>query len=257
MLKQRIARGDILIGSFAFLGSPDVVEILALAGMDYVIIDTEHSPKDWGMIQHMIRAANLHDLPVLIRVAENAEKLILQCLEIGADGIVLPFVQDAADAERAARASFYPPMGERGTCTVTRMTGYGARRATFLDHCRAENDRLVLVAQVEDRKGIDNIDAIIAAPPGIDAVLVGRSDLAASFGHPGNVEAGEVLAATDRVIDAVASAARPVAIAMGIYTHDEVVRWKAKGCTVFFAPSDGLLMYNAARSWLHSLKGSE
>lgn len=257
MLKERIARGDVLFGSFAFLGSPDIIEILALAGMDYVIIDTEHSPKDWGTIQHMIRAANLHNLPVLVRVSENSEKLILQCLEIGADGIVLPFVQDGADAERAARAMFYPPTGERGTCTVTRMTGYGARRGAFLDHCRAQNDRLVLIAQVEDRKGVDNIDAIIAAAPGIDAVLVGRSDLASSFGRPGNVEAEEVLAATDRVLEATARSARPVATAMGIYTPGEVLRWKSKGCRIFFAPSDGILMYDAARLWLQNLRGAE
>ncbi len=257
MLKERIAGGDVTIGTFAFLGSPDMVEILALAGMDYIIIDTEHSPKDWSMLQHMIRAANLHKLPVLIRVSENSEKLILQCLEIGADGLVIPFVQTGADAERAARAMYYPPHGNRGTCTVTRMTGFGAHRSGFLDHCRAQNDRLVLFAQVEDQAGVENIDAILEAQPGVDAVVVGRSDLASSSGVPGPVEAPEVLAATDQVIAAAGRAKRRAAIAMGIYTADEIAVWKAKGCTVFFAPSDGILMYNAAKLWLENLRGSK
>src|SRR5688500_12000261 len=120
MLKERIARGDTVLGSFVFFSSPEMVEIMALGGMDYIIIDTEHSPKDWNTLEHMIRAANLHDLPALIRVSENSEKLILQCLEIGADGLVIPFVQSGEDVRRAAGAMNYPPRGNRGTCTLTR-----------------------------------------------------------------------------------------------------------------------------------------
>lgn len=255
MLKQRIANRETIVGSFVFLGSPEMVEIMALAGMDYVIIDTEHSPKDWNTIQHMIRAANVHKLPALVRVAENNEKLILQCLEIGADGLVIPFVQTGEDASKAANAMYYAPTGNRGTCTLTRMTGYGARRSSFLDYCRAQDDRLVLMAQVESSMGVDNIDAIVASEPGIDVVLVGRSDLASSYGTPGNVEAEPVLAATDRILAAAASSPRKPAVAMGIYTAAEIARWKSKGSTIFFAPSDGVLAFNAARQWLTDVRG--
>lgn len=254
MLKERIARGETVLGTFVFLSSPEMVEIMALAGMDYIIIDTEHSPKDWSTLEHMIRAANLHDLPALIRVSENSEKLILQCLEIGADGLVIPFVQSGEDVRRAASAMNYPPRGNRGTCTLTRMTGFGARRAGFLEHCAKQNERLVLFAQVEDRTGVDAIEAILATDPGVDAVLVGRSDLASSYGVPGNVDAPEVLEATDRILDAV-KARKGAAAAMGIYGPAEIARWKSKNCTVFFAPSDGILAYNAARTWLDDLRG--
>ncbi|MHA6646034.1 HpcH/HpaI aldolase family protein [Mesorhizobium sp. A623] len=256
MLKKRIARGETVVGSFVFLASPEMVEILALAGMDYIIVDMEHSPKDWNTIQHMIRAANLHKLPVLIRVSENSEKLILQCLEIGADGLVVPFVQNGAHVASATRAMLYPPEGTRGTCTLTRMTGYGAHRGRFLEHCRAQNERLVLFAQVEDRAGVDDIDGILSAEPGVDAVLIGRSDLASSYGTPGDVESADVLAATDRILDA-ARARGGRATAMGIYTAAEIARWKSKGCNVFFAPSDGILAFNAARQWLQDVRGKE
>ena len=255
MLRERIAKSETLVGSFVFLPSPDMVEILALAGMDFVIIDIEHSPKDWDTIIHMIRAANIHDLPALIRVSENSEKLILQCLEIGADGLVLPFVQSAEDVKRAVAASFYPPEGARGTCTLTRMTGYGDKRSRFIEHCRKQNERLVIIGQVEDKLGVENIEAILSVKPGLDAVLVGRSDLAASLGEPGNVESGEVLAATGKILDAIGKFPG-VAAAMGIYGAAEIERWKSENCTIFFAPSDGILALNGARAWLENVRGT-
>jgi 4-hydroxy-2-oxoheptanedioate aldolase len=254
MLKTRISQREPLVASFVFLPSPALVEILAVAGFDFIIIDMEHSPKDWGTVEHMIRAANVHRLPALIRVSENSEKLILQCLEIGADGIVLPFVQSAEHVRRAADATFYPPNGRRGTCTVTRMTDYGARRSRFLDHCRAQNDRLVIIAQIEDVAGVENIEEIVAVEPGIDAVLIGRSDLASAFGAPGQVDDAKVLEATDRMLTAIGAAPRKVAVSMGAYTAAEVSRWTAKGCTIFFAASEGLLFHNAATAWLQDIR---
>jgi 2-keto-3-deoxy-L-rhamnonate aldolase RhmA len=254
MLKSRIAQGDHLVGTFVFLPSPALVEILAKAGFDFIIIDTEHAPKDWGTLEHMIRAANIHGLPVLVRVSENSEKLILQCLEIGADGIVLPFVQSAAQASSAANAVYYPPKGRRGTCTVTRMTGYGAHRQRFLEHCREQNDRLVIIAQIEDITGVENIDAIIAADPGIDVVLLGRSDLASALGAPGQVDDPRVLEASDKILSAIRHGPRKVAASVGAYTAAEVARWTAQGCTIFFAASEGLLFFNAATNWLKDVR---
>jgi 2-keto-3-deoxy-L-rhamnonate aldolase RhmA len=254
MLKERIAQGDTVLGTFVFLSSPEMVEIMALAGMDYIIIDLEHSPKDWNTVSHMIRAANIHNLPALVRVSENSEKLILQCLEIGADGLVIPFVQSAEDVRQAASAMHYPPLGARGTCTLTRMTGFGARRGEFLDYCRQQNERLVLFGQVEDRLGVENIEAILGVKPGLDAVLIGRSDLASSLGSPGNVEAPETLEATGKILDAIARH-KGVAAAMGIYGAAEIDRWRS-ACTVFFAPSDGILAFNAARGWIGDIKGN-
>ncbi|MEN9776170.1 MAG: hypothetical protein RL322_3240 [Pseudomonadota bacterium] len=253
-LKARIARRDPLIGTFVFLPSPEVIEILALSGMDYVIIDMEHSPKDWQTLQHMIRAADIHRLPVLIRVRAIDPKLILQCLEIGAEGIVLPFVQQAADVMTATAAAFYPPTGTRGTCTLTRMTGYGARRSEFLQYCRDQDQRVVIVAQVEDPIGVNNIDSIVAVTPAIDAILVGRSDLASAFGQPGQVDARPVLDATDRIIETAHRRPDGPAVAMGLYTPEEREYWHAKGCTMFFGASDGAILHRAASEWVRGIR---
>jgi len=254
MLKTRIAAGDVLVGTFAFLPSPQLVEILAAAGFDFIIIDMEHAPKDWSTVEHMIRAAENRGLPVLVRVAENSEKLILQCLEIGAEGIVLPFVQTAAQVRAAADAVFYPPQGRRGTCTVTRMTRYGADRQDFIAHCKRQNERLVIVAQIEDVTGAGNIAEIVAAEPGIDVVLMGRSDLASALGAPGQVDHPAVLEATEKMLESVRQSPRRVAASVGAYTQDEVQRWLGRGCSIFFAASEGLLFYNAATKWLKEMR---
>src|SRR4051794_12135918 len=176
-LKRRLAAGETVFGSFAFLPSPDVVEIMGFAGFDYVIIDLEHSPKNWDQVTNMVRAAELHGMAPIVRVREIGEKNILEVLELGAEGIVLPFVQTADDVVRAARALNYPPRGQRGTCTLTRAAQYGGLRADFIAHTQRQNADLVLVAQIEDGLGVQNIDAILACDPGIDALIIGRSDL--------------------------------------------------------------------------------
>ena len=106
----------------------------------------------------------------------------------------------------------------------------------------------------EDVAGVDNIDAIIAADPGIDVVLLGRSDLASAFGAPGQVDDPKVLEATDRILTSIRTAPRKVAASVGAYTSAEVARWTAKGCTIFFAASEGLLFFNAATDWLSDVR---
>jgi 2-keto-3-deoxy-L-rhamnonate aldolase RhmA len=246
-LKARLRSRDPVFGSFAFLPSPDVVEIMGAAGFDYVIIDLEHSPKNWGDVANMIRAAELHSMAPLIRVRENNEKTILEALELGAEGIVVPFVQTAADVKLAARAMNYPPAGMRGTCTLTRAAQYGGLRGDFIRHTLQQNERLVLVAQIEDKQGVENIDAILACDPGIDVVLVGRSDLASSLGCPGQVEDPAVLAATQKVMDAAKrQTGRVIPSGIGLYAPHEAANWLEKGCGFFFYSADTAMLLHAA-----------
>lgn len=247
-LKQLLAAGGNAFGSFAFLASPDVVEIMGLAGFDYVIIDLEHSPKNWETVANMVRAAELHGMTPLIRVGENSEKAILEVLELGAAGIVVPFVQTVEDVRKAARAMNYPPLGQRGTCTLTRAARYGGLRGEFIPHTRRQNDRLILVAQIEDQLGVDNIEAILACDPGIGALIVGRSDLASSLGVPGQVEDPAVIAATHKVITAARTARRPVPAGIGVYSPQESAKWIEAGCQLFFYSADTALLLNAATS---------
>ena len=248
-LKARLSAGEAVFGSFAFLPSPDIVEIMGLAGFDYVIIDLEHSPKDWNDVVHMVRAAQLHDMAVLIRVRENSEKAILEALELGVDGIVLPFVQTAEDVRRAARAANYAPRGTRGTCTLTRVARYGGLRSAFIEHTQRQNENVVLVAQIEDKKGVDNIAEILDCDPGLDVVMIGRSDLASSLDRPGQVEDARVIEATKRVIDACRNhGPKPIPSGIGVYSPSEAPKWIDAGCRFFFYSADTAMMLHAASS---------
>lgn len=247
-LKRRLAEGQSVFGSFAFLPSPDVVEIMGHAGLDYVIIDLEHSPKNWSDVANMIRAAELHGMAALVRIRENSEKAILEVLELGATGVVVPFVQTAEDVARAARALLYPPAGQRGTCTLTRAARYGGLRSGFVAHALRQNEDVVLVAQIEDRQGVENIEAIVACSPGLDALVIGRSDLASSLGAPGQVEHPAVIEATHRVIAATQAGARKVPPGVGLYSPGEAARWIDAGCRMFFYSADTAMLLNAARA---------
>lgn len=244
-LKSRLRAREAVFGSFAFLPSPDVVEIMAMAGFDFVIIDLEHSPKNWGDVANMVRAAELHGMAPLVRVRENHEKTILEALELGVEGIVVPFIETADDVRLAARAMNYPPAGQRGTCTLTRAAKYGGLRGEFLRHTLQQNDRLVFVAQIESKAGVDNIESILACDPGIDVVLVGRSDLASSLGCPGQVEDPAVLAATQTVMDAATRQKRVIPSGIGLYAPHEATTWLEKGCGFFFYSADTAMMLNA------------
>lgn len=238
---QRVRAAERLLGSFAFLPSPGAVEILGRAGLDFVIIDQEHSRKSWETVENMVRAADAAGMATLVRVAWNDEKEILHALETGAAGIVLPFVESAQDVRRAAAALRYAPEGTRGTCTQTRAAGYGGRRGSFVEFARETNRSLLLVGQIESRKGLENIQEIVAQPDGLDVVLIGRSDLASELGKPGQTNDPEVEAASRRIADATRAAGKVAGIAH--YEANECATWAERGCTFFaLASESGFLM---------------
>lgn len=235
-LHQRLRAGERLHGCYAFLPSPGLVEILGHAGLDFIIVDQEHSRKSWEVVEDLVRAAEASGMAALVRVAWNEEKEILHALETGAAGIVLPFVECAEDVRRAAAALRYAPQGTRGTCTQTRAAGYGARRGGFVEYARQCNRELLLVGQIESRRGLDAIGEIAAADPGLDAVLIGRSDLASELGKPGQTGDAEVEAASRRILEACREAGKVAGIA-----HNEAAEcaaWSARGCSFFALASE-------------------
>ena len=249
-LKARIRARERLVGCFVFMQAPSIVEILALAGFDFVVIDLEHAPKDWESVENLIRAADVHGLPALVRVPEIAPHWILHALECGAAGIVLPFVQHPEEVERAVKAMFYAPKGERGTCTQTRAAGFGARRGEFMGHAAKQNDELVLIGLVESPQGVAHAQAILAVEPGLDAISVGRSDLASAMGRPGQAADAEVMAATRAVLQTARNHPQgPKPSAMVIYGATEVGAWADEGCSIYIAPSESMLLLDAAARW--------
>jgi 4-hydroxy-2-oxoheptanedioate aldolase len=175
--------------------SPRLVEMLARSGADQIFLDAEHGPLTEGECEEMVRAADLYDIPVSIRVPVNQPDVILRFLDIGTSAILVPHVTTRADAERAVRAVKYPPEGTRSFAP-----GRGAElfRLTPSEYVRRANEETLVQALFEDIAGIDHVDAICQVP-GIESVNVGAYDLAASMGHPGEPWRDDVQAVVTRV----------------------------------------------------------
>jgi len=243
---QRVRSGERLLGSFAFLPSPGVVEILGRAGMDFVIIDQEHSRKSWETVENMVRAAEVSGMAALVRVANIEEKEILHALEVGAAGIMVPFVETADDVRRASSALRYAPDGTRGTCTQTRAANYGAERGRFVDYAKRRNNDLLLIGLIESHKGLDNIASILSVDQGLDVVFIGRSDLASDMGKPGQSGDPVVEAASERIVICALKAGKRVGVAQ--YTPAECELWASRGCSFLALPSESGFLLEAFSS---------
>lgn len=230
-LKAKLAAGEFVLGSFLKTPSPILVEVLATTGLDCVCLDAEHAPFDRAAIDQCVLAARTGGLPVLVRVPTAAPEHVLNALDCGADGVVLPHVRSAGEAAAAVAAATYQP-GGRGYAGSSRAARYGL--ATMAEHRADAAARTVVIAQIED---VDAIEAVneIASTAGLDALFVGRIDLTVALGAQSPDEV-EVIAAVDRVIGAGRAAG--VAVGMFVPRDADVAGWRAKGATFFLQGSD-------------------
>lgn len=175
--------------------APRLVEMLAQSGADQVFLDAEHGPLSERDCEEMVRAADLHDVPVSVRVPANLPHVILRYLDIGTSTVLVPHVTTADDAVRAVRAAKYPPEGARSFAP-----GRGGERLglTPEEYVRRANEETVVLALFEDVRGVDEVAAICRVP-GIDGLAVGAYDLAASMGFPGQPWRADVQAVVERV----------------------------------------------------------
>ena len=185
-LRARLTAGERLCGILLRIPNPMLVDMAGTNGYAFVLLDTEHGIADQKDIAEHITAARAVGLPTLVRIGEGEWPLALRVLDAGAEGLVVPHVRDARDAERAVRAAHYPPLGERGFATYTAAGRWGKNAPA--DHAAGAAERTVVVAMIEDVAGVANASEI-AATPGVDAVFVGPSDLAASLGYDGGAAA--------------------------------------------------------------------
>jgi 2-keto-3-deoxy-L-rhamnonate aldolase RhmA len=190
---KRLRDNELLLGTMLTIPAPEVAEMVSKCGFDWLFMDGEHSPMsilDWQRQMQAVggRCANL------LRVPSASERDIKKALDIGADGIIVPMVNDAELARRVVAWSKYPPRGGRGV-GLARAQGFGL---DFADYMASANDETAVVIQAEHIDAVDNIDEIVRVE-GLDAIFIGPYDLSASMGKTGEVAADEVVAAIDRV----------------------------------------------------------
>jgi 2-keto-3-deoxy-L-rhamnonate aldolase RhmA len=203
--KTKLAGGARLLGTILTLPTPELAEIAVGAGFDWLFLDMEHGLLDVTAVQRMVQAAGA--CPCLIRVPANEPVWIKKAMDIGAAGLIYPNIKSAEEAERAVSEAKYPPLGIR-SIGIGRAHGYGARFAEYVE--RANSDT-TLVAQVEHRDGVRNIEGILGTS-GVDAVFVGPFDLSASMGKPGRIGDADVREAIGLVRKAGAARRIPAGI---------------------------------------------
>lgn len=176
-LRQKI-RQEFLLGTFISINAPDLVESLGESGLDFLCLEGEHCAYGIGETEGLIRAANVADLPAIVRIAELGPD-IARVLDLGAAGVLVPRIETAEEAREVVRRSRYAPDGERGS-GPGRATRYGADMQNYLDQA---NQNILVLIQIETARGLENADGI-AATSGIDGICVGPFDLAMSLGEP-------------------------------------------------------------------------
>jgi len=204
--RDRLRRGDKLIGTLLSLPSPELAEIASAAGFDWLFLDMEHGALEVRDVLRLVQAAR-DPCASLVRVPENRELWVKKALDTGAAGIIVPRVNSAEEAARAVHWGKYPPEGGR-SIGFSRANRYGAR---FQENVETANQETVIVAQLEHIDGVRNIEAILGVS-GVDAVFIGPYDLSASLGKPGRIQDNDVRDAIRTVADACALRKVPVGI---------------------------------------------
>lgn len=190
------------------LGSPLVTEVAAGSGLDWLLIDMEHSANTLESVLLQLQAAAAYPIAPLVRVASNDTVAIKQVLDLGAQNIIVPMVSSAAEAQAAVAATRYPPEGVRGVGSALARSARWNRVDRYLQESAAHTS---LTVQIETAAGVEAA-ADIAAIDGIDAVFVGPSDLSASMGLLGQQTHPSVVAAVEHVFSAVQAAGKPVGV---------------------------------------------
>jgi len=206
-LKQRLARGEKQLGCILLMPSPDVAEIVSLAGVDMAMIDHEHGGGTLPDFVALSRAMQAGRSRPIVRVPHGDFAYMQRLLDNGARGIVCPGVDTAEDAEAFVRACRYPPRGVRGAGAGLRAAGYGLDAGYYVP--AAEDDTL-LVAQIESARAVENIDAICSVP-GVDMLLIGPRDLSASIGKLGDFNDPEVWRLVHRAAERIRASGKYLA----------------------------------------------
>jgi 2-keto-3-deoxy-L-rhamnonate aldolase RhmA len=238
--RQKLLLGECLIGTFVKTPSMMVAEVLASTDLDVVCFDAEHSPFDRRDIDSCLMAFRAEQKPALVRVASSAADQILNALDCGATGVVIPHVDSPEKALACATAARYGRVG-RGYAGSTRSAGYGA--ASVAENISLNQLETTVIAQIEDLAALDHIEEI-SAQEGIDCLFIGMMDLTVALGAQ---------AATDSV---VIEAAEKICIAaqannrkLGIFVPsiDSIEFWRDRGVTLFLMSSDHSFIKQGAK----------
>lgn len=247
--RKRVLAREWLCGTFLNLGSPVTVEIAGLLGFDWVLIDHEHGPGGEDTLLHQLQAVGSTPAFPVVRIAVNETVRFKRVLDMGAYGVMVPYVSTVAETRSAVSAMRYPPHGVRGVAKFNRGALYGG---DFEDYYTHAHERLLTVIQIETPEAVANIDEI-AAVDGADVLFVGPTDLSFNMGIRDQLESPRFIETLQKVSDA----AKRNNKAAGILVHNPALVAKCRdlGYTFVALGSDGGAVRSGLVSIVQTLKG--
>lgn len=241
-LRARALNGDLLCGTWLNLASPLTSELAAQCGFDWLLIDREHGAGDDETLLHQMQAIDTTLACPIVRVTENEPFLIKRVLDLGAGGVMVPYVNTADEARRVVASVRYPPQGTRGVARFTRAAGFSRDFDAYFANANAN---LLTIVQIETVEAVENA-AQIAAIDGVDVLFVGPLDLSVNLGVAGQLGHPDFRAAIQKVIAAAKSAGKVSGTLLG--AADQIAPASADGYTFLAVGSDGGMVANGMKT---------
>ena len=232
--KERLLKGENLIGFEVDLAEPCISEMVAACGFDFIWVDTEHQAQDYETVLNQIIACKAGGAASIVRVPQNEPFLAKRVLEMGPDGIIFPNVNSASELKKAMDACLYPPLGKRGF-GPKRACGYG--RIDLFDYIKNAGDAMCRFAQLEHVDAINDLDNMLKVE-GCDGFIVGPCDLSGSIGVLNQIKHPKVLELIDIAIAKCKAAGKPIGIAVAYTGENDIKFWFDRGFQFISAGTD-------------------
>jgi len=242
-LKERLRNGEQVLGTMVTtFASPDIAKILQVCGFDFLIVDCEHGSFTTREVANIIAVARGIGMPALVRIPEMRREHALKFMEMGASGLLLPNTESAEQARMLVDCTKYAPLGHRGVSLSRPHTDF--KKVSGATYMPQANDETILMCQIESRKGVENVEEIIAVE-GIDVAFIGPNDMTQDYGILGQFEHPEIVAAFQRIVAAAEANGKWAGAHFG--GAAPLKPWLKKGMQINMWNSDnGLLALGAA-----------
>ena len=246
--KAKLKAGETVFGCFVRYPDASLVEVMGYQGWDFLVFDGEHGTLEPRDCEHLVRAAELRGVTPVVRVPTNQPPAILRLMDTGPQGVHVPWVNSAAEAEAAVRSVKYYPRGIRGLAGI-RAADYG-QAAALGDYVREANEQTLVAIHIETADAVDRLSEIVAID-GLDVIFIGPMDLSHSLGVPGQPQHPTVQAAMQRIVDAVAQ----TELALGILVGSAAAarEWRQRGARYITTTFEAILR-PAADEYLQAVR---
>jgi len=229
--KKKLQTGQPVYGVLSTSEDPQLAELFGMAGFDYYMLDAEHGLMDPAQVGNVIRACELTNMTPLVRVGSKDPKIVLQYMDAGMMGVMMPGLETVEDVKMLVDAVKYAPLGKRGM-GITRASGYVAVGEKAVEYINFTNDQTMVIPQFEDPALIDRFEQMISVP-GVDTVVIGPRDLSLNMGFPDGPNHPEVQEMIDRVVAICKKARVSAGITAG--TRADAAKQVARGCNMILA----------------------